>query len=241
LSQYVAPAPNLNGFNCPHCQAFAHQQWFYVYINTSANGRPVKDIHLCYCRRCNEYSIWYKEKMVVPNSGTAPPPHPDLPEDIKEDYKEAMSIVSLSSRSAAALLRLAIQKLTNKLLGNDRKENLSDNIGLLVKRGLHQEIQKALDIVRVIGNNAVHPGQIDLKDNPETAAKLFALINIITEEMITKPKEIAALYDKLPDTDKQKIAKRNGNEKSSKGEIIALILTAVWVIIIIASVYKAYP
>jgi hypothetical protein len=38
-------------------------------------------------------------------------------------------------------------------------------------------VQQSLDIVRVIGNDAVHPGQIDLTDDIETATKLFVLIN----------------------------------------------------------------
>jgi hypothetical protein len=90
------------------------------------------------------------------------------------------------------------------------RNNLNDNIKLLTQRGLRAEIQKALDIVRVLGNNAVHPGQIDLKDNSQIASRLFSLINIITEEMITQPKEIAALYEDLPENEKKKIEKRNG-------------------------------
>jgi hypothetical protein len=147
--------------------------------------------------------------MRIPISGAAPQPHPDLPDDIKSDYEEAMSIVSASPRSAAALLRLVLQKFTNDLLRNDKKGNLNDNIELLVQRGLRSDIQKALDVIRVLGNNAVHPGEINLKEDEETAARLFALINIIAVEMITQPKEIVALYDDLPEKDKQKIDKRN--------------------------------
>jgi hypothetical protein len=122
-----------------------------------------------------------------------------------------MSIVSKSPRSAAALLRLTLQKLTNHILEKNRKDNLNDNIKLLVQRGLRAEIQKALDIVRVLGNNAVHPGQIDLKDDAQIASRLFSLINIVTEEMITQPKQISELYEGLPETEKRKIEKRNGH------------------------------
>jgi hypothetical protein len=54
-------------------------------------------------------------------------------------------------------------------------------------------LQQALDIVRVIGNESFHPGQIDLRDNRETATKLFQLVNIIADAMISRPKQIAAL------------------------------------------------
>jgi len=59
-----------------------------------------------------------------------------------------------------------------------------------MKKGLPQTIQQALDIVRVVENYVIHSGQIDLKDNQEIANKLFGLINIIANVMITQQKEI---------------------------------------------------
>jgi hypothetical protein len=58
------------------------------------------------------------------------------------------------------------------------------------KNGLDGRIQKALDVVRVIGNKAVHPGQIDLRDDKATASKFFALVNLIVEATITSPKHV---------------------------------------------------
>ncbi len=59
----------------------------------------------------------------------------------------------------------------------------------MVSDGLSPKIQQALDLVHVIGNNAVHPGKINLDDNREMAEKLLQILNFIAEEMITKPKE----------------------------------------------------
>ncbi len=134
--------------------------------------------------------------MIYPNSGTAPMPSPDMPNDIRLDYEEARSIVSQSPRGAAALLRLCIQKLC-KELGEGGKDINSD-IKNLVAKGLPPTIQQSLDIVRVIGNEAVHPGQIDLTDDVETAVSLFGLLNYIVEDRITRPKEVATLYAMLP-------------------------------------------
>ena len=88
---------------------------------------------------------------------------------------ESRTILDLSPRGAAALLRLCIQKLC-KQLGQPGK-NINDDIAALVKAGLDPKIQKALDIVRVIGNECVHPGTMDLRDDREIAAKLFVLVN----------------------------------------------------------------
>jgi hypothetical protein len=79
-----------------------------------------------------------------------------------------------------------------------------------VSKGLPERIQKALDIVRVVGNESVHPGQIDLNDNPVITAKLFELINIIADKMITEPKEIDQLFNGLPEGKKEAIQKRDG-------------------------------
>lgn len=76
--------------------------------------------------------------------------------------------------------------------------NINDDIAALVKAGLNTRIQKALDAVRVIGNNAVHPGSIDLRDDRATAESLFRLLNLIAEKMISEPKHVDEVYAKLP-------------------------------------------
>jgi len=88
-------------------------------------------------------------------------------------------------------------------------KNINNDIGELVKIGLPQLIQKSLDICRVVGNNAVHPGEIDLNDTPETAQTLFSLINLVVQDRITRPKEIEALYSTLPDGARAAINKRD--------------------------------
>jgi hypothetical protein len=150
--------------------------------------------------------LWHFDILVWPNRGEAPPPNPDLPPNVKEDYEEAASISTLSSRGAAALLRLAIQKLCVHLGGKGLKIN--DDIQLLVTKGLPVSVQQALDVVRVVGNNAVHPGQMDVND-VEIVGELFSLINVIAEYMITLPNRINGLYKQLPEGARQAIEKRD--------------------------------
>ena len=137
----------------------------------------------------------------------------DLPTDVTRDYSEASSVLQKSPRSAAALLRLAVQKLCVSL--GEKGHDLNTDIGNLVKKGLPIKVQQALDVVRVIGNNAVHPGQLDLKDDRETATSLFRLINLITEKMVAEPREIDAVYAKLPDESRKQIEKRDGKNQSA--------------------------
>lgn len=212
---YIPPKFRANAFNCPHCGAFAHQEWrLSVDSHEASNGSGVysrlQRLSASICARCGNFALWKEEQLFYPPIYVAPLPATDMPEKVKEDYEEARSIFSQSSRGAAALLRLAIQKLVIAL--GESGDNLNASIGNLVKKGLRADIQKALDVVRVVGNNAVHPGVLDVKDNPDMALSLFKLTNLIVEDMITKPKEVAELYEALPDGAKDAIAKRDDKD-----------------------------
>jgi hypothetical protein len=140
--------------------------------------------------------LWHGDVMIYPPVVTAPPPHPDLPAVPLASYEEARQVVGVSARAAAALMRLALQQLLPEL--GTTKIKLNDAVAELVANGLPRKIQQAMDAVRVVGNNAVHPGQIDLRDTPEIALALFNLVNLIVEQMITQPRAIEELYGRLP-------------------------------------------
>src|SRR5262249_24749132 len=112
-----------------------------------------------------------------------------------------------SPRGSAALLRLAIQKLCAAL--GEKGKNIDDDIASLVEKGLSPLQQQALDAVRVIGNEAVHPGTLDLKDDRDTATKLFDLVNIIAEQMISNPKHVKKIYEKIPQKKRKAIERRD--------------------------------
>lgn len=203
---FYPPEYGEDNFNCPHCGVYAVQYWGQ--LGFSISSYQTTPMWVSKCCHCQELAYWYEKMMVLPSTGTVDLPNPDIPEDCKRDYFEARDIVNRSPRGAAALLRLCIQKLM-KHLGKDGK-NINDDIGELVKEGLPVLIQQSLDVCRVVGNNAVHPGEIDLDDSPEVALSLFKLINIIVEDRITKPKEVEALYASLPAGALDAIRKRDG-------------------------------
>jgi hypothetical protein len=93
------------------------------------------------------------------------------------------------------------------LVSNER--DLNKAIAKLVEEGLPKKIQQALDVVRVVGNNAVHPGTINLNDEPTVALKLFSLVNMIVDSMITQPKQIEDMFGGLPTTALEQIQKRD--------------------------------
>ena len=174
--------------------------------------RAVANLSISQCYNCDEVAVWIYDSLVHPRRGLVPIPSPDLPDDIRADYLEASSILDDSPRGAAALLRLCIQKLCKSL--GESGQNINHDIKSLVEKGLDVRVQQALDVVRVVGNHAVHPGQIDLRDNRATATNLFDLVNLVTEIMISQPMHVHKMYDNLPKSDRDSIERRDQKKPS---------------------------
>ncbi len=210
---YIAPEKELKSYTCPHCNTISQMETETHHFQTDIAGirggfnivNNRLTIHRCRC--CGKKIIWIDEEYVYPDI-VAEEANTDMPESVKQLYNEAGLIYNKSPRAACALLRLAIDRLCNELGETDK--DINKNIGELVKKGLPSSVQKALDIVRVVGNKAVHPGQIAFDvDNKETAIALMKLVNMITERMITEPKEIDSMFDRLPVSVKDSIEKRD--------------------------------
>ena len=232
--KYVPPSVGRTAFNCPYCDVLTTQTWHSLVAdvrNSPPSAGLSETLHLqtrkqivkngyilkkefgnffaSRCFECNQISVWIGDKMVHPQRGKVSPANPDLPDDIRRDYDEASSILDLSPRGAAALLRLALEKLFFEKLDLPGKD-INGAIGKLVEKGLDERIKQALDSVRVMGNKAVHPGQIDLRDDRKTAESLFGLLNLIVDKMISEPKRIEEVYEKLPTEAINGIKRRDG-------------------------------
>jgi hypothetical protein len=132
-----------------------------------------------------------------------------MPEMIKSLYDEAAMIVQHSPRGAAALLRLALQTFLKETL-NCKGKNINDDIQQLINdQILSQRVTKAMESMRIIGNNVVHPGEINFEDNCDIAMKLFDWLNYIVKETITEPKELNALLKELPAEDQKRIEEKH--------------------------------
>jgi hypothetical protein len=177
--------------------------------NTLYNRPTVQNCNISRCYNCKELSVWVHDQIVYPNTKIDIKPNGDLPDHIRKLFDEAREIVDLSPKGAAAILRLCIQHLCKELGESGKK--IDKDIASLVGKGLNPLVQKALDVVRVIGNEAVHPGEINLDDNKDIAIKLFGLVNLICEQMISHPKQVEALYSGLPEDKLKGIEQRNAS------------------------------
>lgn len=180
---------------------------FISHVRDDAYVNQLMNLNASLCYSCDKVSIWLEDRLLYPEKSEGPPANNDTPPEILVDYNEASQILHQSPRGAAALIRLCIQKLCKHL--GQPGENLNADIGALVAQGLDVRVQRALDAVRVIGNNAVHPGQIDLRDDRATAETLFRIFNLIVEKLISEPSMVDELYAQLPATVLAQIERRD--------------------------------
>lgn len=213
MFEYYPPSFRGERFHCPYCHAYAAHHWTDDGLEADTDRFSTNSVcidqevvYISFSSCCFNPTFWCNEKIIYPPTRTAPPAHGDLPDDVKQVYEEAAAIANQSPRAACALLRLAVEMLMKHL---GETGGINDSIRNLVEKGLNPEIQQALDIVRVTGNHAVHPGEIAFDDTTNVHA-IFELINIIADELITRPEKLQSLHDKLPKKDKENITKRNG-------------------------------
>lgn len=209
MSKYYPPLFAEKQFNCLHCGVYANQNWHKVLYSKDPYNQYETGYAYCICGHCGERSLWKTQTktLIDPVSTFHLQPHEDMPEEIKTLYIEASSVLDLSPKAGAALMRLALQNLMPLIGANIGK--LDKDIAKLVADGMPEQIQQALDYCRVVGNNAVHPNELNLDDTPEMVTIMFEMINFIVEEKIAKPKRIAEMFSKLPKGAIDSITKRD--------------------------------
>jgi hypothetical protein len=206
--KFTTPEFKLEAFHCPLCGTYAHMQWDQLYSRERSSF-----FYESFCSCCKKTSLWRvtdyttnqfvgrndsSAELIYPDHGLASLPEDDMPDDVKADYIEAARIFSKSPRGAAALLRLALQKLC-KHLGEDGANINKDIRRLSEKNTLPPLVVKVADTVRIVGNNAVHPGEMSDEDFDLVASKMFELLNFIVKKGISEPKELEALYALTPE------------------------------------------
>ena len=210
---FIAPEMDLKAFTCLHCSTVATMYWGPIYAEIASRHMGT-DFRLCICSHCNRRSIWRTSanddsegSLIYPGAISAPEAHEHIPADCGVEFEEARDICERSPRGAAALLRLCLQKLLGHIGG--KGEHIDTDIKALVAAGLDQHVQQALDVIRVTGNNAVHPLEMNLEDDHDSVLVLFEMINFIVEERISRPLKTQDRVANLPEKARLAIEQRD--------------------------------
>ncbi|RTJ56743.1 DUF4145 domain-containing protein [Campylobacter jejuni] len=213
MNKYTKPCFKGAAFNCPHCGVYSRMEWdgFYNRYNNRIKQAEGYSFSESTCYHCERSVIWYLKdenpKIFFPRE-VAIPPEENMPENVKEIYEEASLVLGDSPRASCALLRLALQELMKYLKENIqiynglKNRNINEDIKEIINIGnFYQEqkesLEEAMNSIRLIGNKASHPSELDINDNSEIANILFEMINFIVGEIITKPKEREERLNKL--------------------------------------------
>lgn len=229
INEYFPPVHGEKKFHCALCGVYAEQKWSHInacgdlyttvdgwnhivkssnILNTSKfTDKLPEKFTISRCEHCLGLTLWHDGSMIMPRVISTSQPNNDLSSNVKELYNEAANILQDSPRAAAAIIRLSLQVLCKDL--GEKGENINDDIKSLVAKGLDMRVQKAMDSLRVVGNNGAHPGEINLNENRDKVVKMFDIINFIAQKMITDPKELDSFFDDLPDGAKKAIEKRD--------------------------------
>lgn len=146
---------------CPHCRVVNRfEEVRDTTFNRSISDIDVKiklnncSIYMCRCTNCHEIIIFLDEVMLYPPGTKRPPCPEDIPENIKDDYKEACLVEPYSKKAAAALARRCLQHILHNQ--GIKKNNLNEEIDEVITT-LPTYLSDDIDAIRQIGNFASHP------------------------------------------------------------------------------------
>lgn len=126
------------------------------------------------CSKCKDVIIeiapaWPKEdrlamewRMVYPIVASRGPVSPEVPEDIKGDYIEAVNVLPTSAKASAALSRRCLQNILHKAGYKVGNGDLAKEIDLILdeadpKKAIPRRLHETIDAIRNFGNFSVHP------------------------------------------------------------------------------------
>jgi hypothetical protein len=151
----------------------------YVYQNHSQSLKvKMANLHLSSCDSCSGFALWVGERLAFPMNVDK------TPALVGEDLEEAAAILNKSPRGATALMRVCIQKLM-PLLKQDGK-SLDNSMSSLVRKGLEVEIQQAMEVLQVLGNDPVQPTSLDTQEDKEMALRFVDSLKAILERRMLK-------------------------------------------------------
>lgn len=144
----------------------------------------------------------YRESMAA-----ASEPHEDMPEGAAELFREAVAVLSFSRRAAAALCRASMERLVKSLDPECPQKTRLDERLVRIEGRVSSATIDLLNVLRHVGNTALHGEHDDDgtatiyvdEDDQTIAETFFVAINTLVDELITRPRRSAELYQKLPE------------------------------------------
>ena len=77
--------------------------------NVQSPDNGIGGLAISECEHCSKPTLWLGEVILWPKHGTAPPPHPDFPDNIRCDYDEASAIAGDSPRASSGVGGTAVE------------------------------------------------------------------------------------------------------------------------------------
>jgi hypothetical protein len=160
---------------CDGCNSYAlHQK---TTINNLTTDQPV-GLTVVVCRQCSHSSVIVQSPdgistIVYPLTFVGPSPATGMPDGVRRLFDDARAVGRQSPRAAVALMRVALERLV------PGAGTLHTRI-TSIATGAH--VQRSMDLVRVIGNAALHDDEkVDFDPGPDVAVKLMELMNILID------------------------------------------------------------
>lgn len=111
-------------------------------------------------RNSNESTIFYDDRLVHPRSARRVPIGNDVPEQLRDDYREACEVLPISAKASAALSRRILQTIL-KGQGYPGRDLVRQIEAVLnesdTTKSLPTSLHKTIDAVRNFGNFSAHP------------------------------------------------------------------------------------
>jgi hypothetical protein len=151
----------------------------YVYQKHSQSLKvKMANLHLSSCPSCTGFALWVGERLTFPINLDK------TPALAEEDFEEAAAILNKSPRGATALMRVCIQKLVPLLKQNGKY--LDTSMSSLVRKGLEVDIQQAMEVLQILGNDLVQPTNLNTQEDKEMALRFVDSLKAILERRMLK-------------------------------------------------------
>lgn len=142
-----------------------------------------------------------------------------IPQAIRQDYLEAVSIADLSPKASATLARRCLQGMIHDFWGIKEK-NLNAEITTL-KEHIPRRQWEAIDAVRKIGNIGAHMEkdvELIIDVDPDEVKKLLMVIELLFKNWYIADHEDRQLYDEIARMAADKEAERHSGADNADGK-----------------------